>query len=167
MTDSEREVPGAWDRIREPAPDLEMAAVEVEPEPEPVGPSRASLVGGAWGDLVAILAVCTATFLALAILGYGTSAATLPWALALGIAWWSAAAVVLLVVRQGTPGMLLSGLAFEDSVPSGRVVWVVLAALLLCITLGAPALLGAHASPLRLAAGVDVIAAAGLNDPPA
>jgi len=63
--------------------------------------------------------------------------------------------------------MLLSGLAFEDSVPSGRVVWVVLAALLLCITLGAPALLGAHASPLRLAAGVDVIAAAGLDDPPA
>jgi len=26
MTDSEREVPGAWDRIREPTPDLEMAA---------------------------------------------------------------------------------------------------------------------------------------------
>jgi hypothetical protein len=167
MTGTDRDVPEAWDQLREPAPDLDMEPVEVEPGREPLEPSRVSLMGGAWGDLVAILAVCTSTFLALSILGYGADSATVPWALALGVAWWTAATAVLLVVRQGTPGMLLSGVVFEDTVPRSRVVWVVLAALALCITLGVPALLGAHASPLRLAAGVDVVSAAGLDDAPA
>ena len=167
MTGTGNEVPEAWDKIREPAPDLDMEPVEVEPRHVPPEPSRLSLVGGAWGDLVAILGVCTTTIITLAILGYGADLASLPWVLAVGVAWWIAATAVLLVVRQGTPGMLLSGVVFEDAVPRDRVAWVVLAALAVCITLGVPALLGAHASPLRLAAGVDVVSAAGLDDPPA
>lgn len=167
MTDTENEVPEAWDQIRQPAPDLEMDSVDEAPIRAPLEPSLSSLIGGAWGDLVSILAVCTASFLALAILGYGASAAVVPWALGLGVAWWCAAAAVLLVVRQGTPGMLLSGVVFEDAVPRDRVLWVVLAALALCVTLGIPSLLGAHASPLRLAAGIDIVSAVGSNDAPA
>jgi hypothetical protein len=167
MTGSRDEVPEAWDQIREPAPDLDMEPVEVEQGQMLVEPSRLSLMGGSWGDLVTILGVCTATIIALAILGYGADWACFPWVLALGVAWWIAATSVLLVVRQATPGMLLSGVVFEDSIPRDRVAWVVLAALTLCITLGVPALLGAHASPLRLAAGVDVVSTAALDDRPA
>ena len=163
MTGPDREVPDAWEQIREPTPDLEMNPVEVESRTPPLEPSRASLIGGTWGDLVAILAVCASTFLALTALGYDAGPAAFPWALALGLTWWTAAAMVLLVVRHGTPGMLLSGIVFENEVPRGRLVWVVLAALALCLTLGVTALLGARSSPLRLAAGVDIVSAASLG----
>lgn len=164
MTATEGDVPEAWDQIREPTPELEMEAVDVEPAPTTQRPSRLSLMGAAWGDLVTILCVCTGTFAALELLGYGAAWRAVPWALALGVAWWTTATVVLLVVRQGTPGMLLSGVVFEDSIPRDRVAWVVLTALVLCVTLGLPALLGSHAWPLRLAAGVEVAAAAGYDD---
>lgn len=163
MTGSEREVPDAWDRIREPAPDLDVESVDAAPHPAPLGPSRVSLIGIAWGDLLGILGVCTSACVALAVLGYGTSWTTLPWAAALGLVWWTTATAVLLLIRQGTPGMLLSGFVFEDTVPRSRVVWVVLGALAMCVTLGLPGLLGADASPLRLAAGTDVVSAVGLD----
>jgi hypothetical protein len=161
------DVTEAWDQIREPAPDLDMEPIEIDPARTPLEPSRLSLVGGAWGDLVTMLGVCTATFIALAMLGYDPHSAAFLWALALGVVWWSTAAAVLLVVRQGTPGMLLTGTVFEDAVPRERVGWVMLAALALCGTLGVPAILGAHASPLRLAAGVDLVVAASLDASPA
>lgn len=167
MTGTDPDVPETWDEIREPAPDLEMEPVEIEPSDAALEPSRLSLMGGAWGDLVTMLGVCTATFIALAVLGYGPDPAIVPWALALGVVWWTAASAVLLVIRQGTPGMLLTGVVFEDAVARDRVGLVLLAALMLCATLGVPSLLGVNASLLRVAGGVDLVSAASLDDRPA
>ncbi|MCK5375457.1 MAG: hypothetical protein KAJ97_00145, partial [Acidobacteria bacterium] len=59
-------------------------------------------------------------------------------------------------VRQGTPGMLLAGLSFEQPVRTGRVPWVLAAALFGVATLGLVGLVGARSSPLRLAAASDL-----------
>jgi hypothetical protein len=157
---SESDVPQDWDRIR----DLEPTA---EPEPqaaadfghEDLPPQLLLMFGSAWGDLLSVLAVCTSAYLVLALLGYGSDFATMPWALALGILWWAAAAAAMLVIRQGTPGMLLAGVAFDDQVPRDRLPWVIVAALVMGGTLGILTILGTRLSPLRLAAGVDVVPA--------
>ena len=160
----EGRVPRNWDQIREPDPDLDREPRQALPADEIQRPPPLSMAGGAWGDLVVALAVCTTAFVALAVLGYGAELALFPWALALAILWWAAAAAVLLVIRQGTPGMLMAGVVFEDPVPRHRVAWVILAAIFVAGFLGAPALLGARLSPLRLAAGIDVVPISELKD---
>jgi hypothetical protein len=150
------EVPPDWDQLHEQ---------EAEPgrEPSEVHPGRTGrppvigLVGAAWGDLVCVLAVAAAALLALAVLGEPAGRAALPWAVALGVAWWAAAAAALVVVRQATPGMLLAGIAFDRPVPRHRVPWVVGAGLLVWASFGIAALAGARGSPLRLAAAVEVV----------
>lgn len=159
------EVPQDWDQIREHTPGTEPEPPEAPTEEHGQTPPLITLLGGAWGDLVAVLAVCTAAFVALALLGYGAESGTIPWAMALGTLWWGAAAAALLVIRQGTPGMLMAGVVFENPVPRQRVGWVVLAAMVLGGTLGIPALLGARLSPLRLAAGVHIVPAPDNDDP--
>ena len=65
------EVPQDWDRIRE-------AKLSTEPEShapaefsdDDLPPQVLLMFGSAWGDLVSVLAVCTAALLALALLGY-------------------------------------------------------------------------------------------------
>jgi hypothetical protein len=159
------EVPPDWAQIREHTTATEPAPPQAPTFDRDRIPPFITLVGGAWGDLVAVLAVCTAAFMALATLGYDAASDTIPWALALGALWWAAAAAILLVIRQGTPGMLMAGMVFDEPIPRRRVGWVVLAALVLAGMLGLPALLGARLSPLRLAAGVHVVSAPDQQDP--
>jgi hypothetical protein len=92
----EGRVPRNWDQIRDPDPDFDREPHQALATDDVQRPPAFSIAGGAWGDLVAVLAVCTTAFVALAVLGYGTELALLPWALALGIVWWAAAAAVLL-----------------------------------------------------------------------
>jgi hypothetical protein len=160
MTDepADSQVPPDWDRLQDSRHDAVTATYEIDVEDELHTPPVVAMVGSAWGDLVTVLGVCTAALIALAMLGYRTEIATFPWALGLGVAWWGAAAAVLLVVRAGTPGMLMAGVAFASGVPRPRIPWVLITALVQLCTLGVPALLGATRSPLRLAAGVSVVA---------
>lgn len=91
-------------------------------------------------------------------LGQRPALAAFGWAALLALLWWFCAAAALVVIRQGTLGMLLAGIRFFEPVPPERVPWVLAAALFGVVTLGLPGLLGAHLSPLRAAAAVDIIA---------
>jgi hypothetical protein len=157
---TDTEIPGDWDRITESTDDPVAETIEHELESKQVPePAVVTLVGSAWGDLVAMLGVCTLALLGLALLGYRAELVMLPWTLALAVAWWAVAAAIMVLVRQGTPGMLMAGIAFDGAISRGRIPAVLLAACVLCCTLGALALLGAKRSPLRLAGGVDLVAA--------
>jgi hypothetical protein len=120
-------IPEDWDQLDE------TETAERQDEPVSEVPAAAStvtpllLLGSAWGDLVTVLAVCTASLIALALLGYPTALAAAPWGIGLGVAWWAAAAAVTVVVRNGTPGMLMAGVVFERPVARNRAPWVVLA----------------------------------------
>jgi len=155
-TDSE--VPRDWDRLEETGPEATRGPDQPHEDRTDQRLPLTTLVGGAWGDLVSVLAVCTATMITLTALGYRDSLTIVPWALALAVLWWGVAAAMLLVVRHGTPGMLLAGIAFEGPVPRTRIVWVLLTALVLACTFGLPACLGSNRSPLRLVAGVGLAA---------
>ncbi len=153
-----------WDRLRD-------ASTEIEEDPssrevdEPTGtPSVVVLLGGAWGDLVTVLGVCTASLLTLAVLGYGAGWAAVPWAIAVGVVWWTVSAAVMLVVRNGTPGMMMAGIAFESQVARTRAPWTVIAALVTWCMLGLPSVLGAERSLLRLVAGVGLVDRSSSND---
>jgi hypothetical protein len=149
MTD----IPDDWDQLQEATPRPPRGGSFPE---QPETPARITLVAAAWADLVAVLAVCTASLMALLTLGHRATLAALPWAVALAVAWWLAAAAVLVVVRRGTPGMLLAGVAFDRAVPTRRLPSVLAVALLLSATFGVPALVGAERSPLRAVSSADL-----------
>lgn len=153
------EVPKDWDRLEEVGPEATFGPHQPDDEPRDRRLPLLTLVGGAWGDLVSVLAVCTATMVTLAVLGYHDPLTTLPWAMALAVLWWGVAGAILLVVRHGTPGLLLVGVTFDGPIPRNRIPWVLLTAFVLSCMLGLPAFLGKTRSPLRVAAGVDLIAA--------
>ena len=145
-------IPGDWDQLREP---VEGDGRETSaPTESPGGVGLAALLGGAWGDLVTVLAVCTVALAALAMLGYGAPTRSVPWAVAVAVLWWLVSALVLVVVRHGTPGMLLVGVMFSEPVPRRRLGWLVLASLATWCTLGLPSLGGAERALIRWAAGV-------------
>jgi hypothetical protein len=114
-------------------------------------------MASAWADLVGILAVCTGALVAILILGERPALPAFAWAAALGVVWWGFASAVLVLIRQATPGMLLAGMSFSESVRPQRVVWVLLAALAGVATLGLAGILGGRAWAIRLAAAVDVV----------
>jgi hypothetical protein len=153
------EVPRDWDRLEEIGPEATLEPDQPDDNRPEDQLAVLTLVGGAWGDLVSVLAVCTATMVTLAGLGYHDLLTILPWAIALAVLWWGVAGAILLVVRHGTPGMLLAGVAFDGPIPRSRIPWVLLTAFVLSCTLGLPGCLGATRSPLRLTAGVDLIPA--------
>jgi hypothetical protein len=105
-----------------------------------------------------MLAVCTGALIAILILGERPTLPAFAWAAALAMVWWVFAASVLVVVRQGTPGMLLAGVNFSAPVLPRQVVSVLVVALAGVATLGLPGLLGARRSILGAAAGSDVVA---------
>jgi hypothetical protein len=150
-------IPGDWDRIRDPAEEYDPEVIEPEPEESRQAPVSA-LVGSALGDLVAVLGVCALALVVLALLGYRTQLVMLPWIAALAVAWWIAAAATTVLIRQATPGMLMAGVAFDGRISRGRIPSVLLTALGMGCSFGVPALLGAKHSPLRFAAGVDLVA---------
>jgi len=148
----QRGFPNNWDVLQEPAADDEPFD-DVTAAPNPTGPPPIlNILAASWADAVAPLGVCTAALLGLNATGHHPSLIAFPWAVALGVAWWAIATATLVVVRQGTPGMLLAGVVFGDSVAPGRVVPVIAAAAVSALLLGLPNLLGPHRSPLALAA---------------
>ena len=159
MTDSPEpgprlEFPANWDVLR----DGDEAPSEAGPPDNgsPTAPPPIlALLAASWGDAVAALAVCTTALASLAADGPAVDPAALPWAAALGVVWWFAAAA-LVVVRQGTPGMLLAGIAFPERVSPARLAGVLAAALLHAALLGLPSLLGPRRSPVAVAAGCPI-----------
>jgi hypothetical protein len=143
--------PSNWDRLRERTP--EQPEETGAGDHDPSSPPTLSMVAAAWAELAAVLGVCTAALLTLLAQDHTVSLPCLPWALAVALGWWCAAAAVLVIVRRGTPGMLMAGVVFEDQIPPLRLPTVLATALLLGCTLGLPAVLGADRSLLRLAAG--------------
>lgn len=132
--------PANWDQLLEEN--------EGEPDPGPPGdpddarPSLVTLLAASWAELVVVLVPCAAALAVVRVLGYRTGSPALPWAALLACAWWLTAATVLLVVRRGTPGMLLAGLTFADGVPGIRVPLLLVSVLVLAASAGLLALLG-------------------------
>lgn len=146
-------MPRDWDELMdrgaEIGPAQQPAGVEGPPDPRTL-----TLMAAAWADLVGILAVCTGALVAILMLGERPALPAFAWAVVLGVLWWAFAAAILVVVRQGTPGMLLAGVSFAEPVEPRRVGWVVAAALVGVVTLGA---IGGNAPILRTAAGSEVV----------
>jgi hypothetical protein len=156
MTPPPDDIPHDWDSLADRDGGLETT--ETPPAPDDPEPPVLTLMAVSWADLVGMLAVCTGGLLAVLALGQRPALAAFTWAAALALLWWVCAAAALVVVRQGTPGMLLAGVRFGEPVPTARVPRVLAAALLGVCTLGLPGLLGGHLSPLRLAAAIDLVA---------
>jgi len=152
-------VPDGWDQLQQDPHDEKASSIPAADPQQPPTPSVLMLFGSAWGDLVTVLAVCTAGLTVLRLLGYGSGWRAVPWAVGVGVVWWVVSASVLLVIRNGTPGMLMAGVVFASRVPGERGIWTLLAALATWLTLGLPSLLGAGLAPIRIAAGVGLICA--------
>jgi hypothetical protein len=150
------DIPHDWDSLTDR--DVGLETNDNPPSPDDTEPPVLTLMAASWADLVGMLAVCTGGLLAVLALGQRPALAAFGWAAVLALVWWVCAAAALVVVRQGTPGMLLAGVRFGETVPTGRVPRVLAAALLGVLTLGLPGLLGSHLSPLRVAAAVDLVA---------
>lgn len=156
MNPESPEIPPDWDSLgdRESEPRLE----EPFPEPDDGEPQVLTLMAVSWADLVGMLAVCTGALLAILALGQRPGLAAFGWAAVLALVWWACAAAALIVVRQGTPGMLLAGVRFFTPVEPDRVPRVLAAAVFGVLTFGLPGLLGHSLSPLKLAAASDIVA---------
>ena len=150
------EIPRDWDSLTDRAGGLPVngnPGLHDDPEPPAL-----MLMAASWADLVGMLAVCAGGLIAVMVLGQRPALAAFGWAAVLAVLWWACAAAVLVVVRQGTLGMLLAGVRFFEPVLPGRVPRVLAAALFGVLTLGLPGLLGARWSPLRAAAAVEIVA---------
>lgn len=154
MTRTDGDMPGDWDALAERG---EGGAAPPEPSPgqDPTPPALA-LMASSWADLVVMLAVCTGSLIAVLALGQRPALPAFGWAAGLAILWWAFAAAALVVVRQGTPGMLLAGVRFREPVAASRLPYVLLAALFGVVTLGSIGALGARISPLAAAAATEL-----------
>jgi hypothetical protein len=157
MSPDLEDIPPDWDSLKDRSTESEEKPV-VLPEAiaEDHAPPVISLMAASWADLVGMLAVCTAALIAVLALGEPPALSVFPWAAALALAWWAFAASVLVLVRQGTPGMLLAGVVFEEPVPAPRVPGVLAAAVFGVATFGLVGLLGPRSSLLRLAAATEL-----------
>lgn len=148
------EIPMNWDVLHEPAEDDGEPIPEFASSPDSESaPPIINVLASSWADAVAVLAVCTAALVGLNAVGNQITLGAFPWAMVLGFSWWVFAAAALVTIRQGTPGMLLAGIHFSALVPPRRVALVLVAAIVSAVMAGLPGLLGAHRSPLALAAG--------------
>lgn len=149
-------IPTDWDALVDRSSDLPTPQSDESGSPASP-PSVLTLMAASWADLVGMLAVCTAALAAILAIGERPALPAFAWAVALAVVWWLFAATVLVVVRQGTPGMLLAGVNFSDPVAPKRVGWVLAAALAGVVTLGLSGVLGGENSILRLAAASNVV----------
>lgn len=156
MTSGSEGIPPDWDSLADRS-DEPLLTEEVSTFNDHEPPAL-TLMAASWADLVGMLAVCTGCLITLMVLGQRPALAAFSWAAALSLLWWICAAAVLVVVRQGTPGMLLAGVRFDDPVGTRRVLRVLAAALFGVVTLGLPGLLGSQHSPLRIAAASELVA---------
>lgn len=161
----QRGFPNNWDVLHDST--LEDEPLEDEPLEDPAAtpdvsgsPPLINLLASSWADAVAVLGVCTAALVGLNAAGHGGLLIAFPWAVVLGVVWWAVAAAALVGIRQGTPGMLLAGVVFNDRVAPGRVAVVIAAAAVSALLLGLPGLLGPRRSPLAVAAASELGSAA-------
>jgi hypothetical protein len=153
-------VPDDWDHLGEPFENQEPPpGLDPPPPADEESDSVIPSIASAWGDLASMLGLCAAALIALKVAGHGAPFAAAPWAAAVALLWWLVAATVLVMVRRGTPGMLMAGLMYEDAVPPARIPWVALTALLLAASLGIPSAIGRPGWALRAAAGTPVTVA--------
>lgn len=157
MTPGHDEIPGDWDTLSDRGGVEAGLPASPEPAPAELAPPVVLLLAAAWADLVTMLAVCTGALVAVMVTGQRPALPAFAWAAALAVLWWAVASVLLVAVRQGTPGMLLAAVRFAGAVPPGRVPGVVAAALLGSLSLGATGLLGARLSPLQAAAATPLV----------
>ena len=148
----QRQFPKNWDVLRDTDLDDEITEVLSPASDSASLPPTINVLASSWADAVAVLGVCTAALVGLTALGHHGTLAALPWAAVLGVAWWTAAAAILVVIRQGTPGMLLAGIVFTDRVAPRRLPVVIGAAAFSALLAGLPGLFGARRSPLAFAA---------------
>lgn len=158
MTTDGNEIPNDWDALVDRRAELQTEGASPAPaeDAEP-GPPVITLMAISWADLVAMLAVCTGALTAILLLGERPALPAFAWSAGLALAWWLFAASVLVVVRQGTPGMLMAGVNFDHTVAPRRVLGVLAAALFGVLTLGTTGFLGGHRSLLRVAAAADLV----------
>lgn len=116
-----------------------------------------TVMAASWADLVGMLAVCTGGLTAVLLLGRQPNLAAFGWAAGLAVLWWLAAAAASVVVRQGTPGMLLAGVHFAEPVDRTRLVWVLAAGLFGAVSLGLVGLAGHRSSLLAAAAASQLV----------
>ena len=152
----QRPFPKNWDVLRDS--DLDDEIMDV---PSPVSdsaslPPTINVLASSWADAVVVLGICTAALVGLAALGHHGSLTALPWAIVLGVVWWTVAAAILVVIRQGTPGMLLAGIQFAGRVAPRRLPVVIGAAALSALLAGLPGLFGARRSLLAFAAASEL-----------
>lgn len=148
--------PTNWDVLHESTLEDEAPVDDSVISDSTDSPPTINLLASSWADAVASLGVCTAALFGLNAAGHHGSLTAFPWAAALGVAWWTIAAVALVVIRQGTPGMLLAGIVFSDRVAPRRVAMVIVAAAVSALLLGLPGLLGSRRSPLAFAAASEL-----------
>lgn len=148
----QRQFPKNWDILHDSDPADEVVDQPVPVLGSPRVPPTINVLAASWADAVAVLGVCTAALVGLTGLGHHGSLTALPWAAGLGVVWWTAAAACLVVIRQGTPGMLLAGLVFADRVPPRRLALVIGAAAFSGLLIGLPGIFGARRSVLAIAA---------------
>lgn len=148
----ENEIPRNWDILQDSPPEGELSEEPSASIDSSKTPPTINLLASSWADAVVSLGVCTAALFGLSAAGHQPTLTALPWAMALGFAWWLAAAASLVMIRQATPGMLLAGVVFSDGVPPARLVAVITAAAVSALLLGLPNLLGPRRAPLALAA---------------
>ncbi len=152
------EIPGDWDTLREREPGDPETVSPGAPESHDDQPPVMTLMAASWADLVGMLAVCTAALVAVMALGNRPALPVFGWAATLAVIWWLLSASALVLVRQGTPGMLMAGVHFKDTVDPPRIGWVVAAALAGALTLGLLGLLGSRRSILCMAASSELTA---------
>ena len=158
MSPDHDDIPGDWDTLADRTGPRDETGLAPSPQPDrDYDPALVTLMAISWADLVSMLAVCTCALVAILALGERPTFSAFPWAAVFSALWWFFAAAVLVVVRQGTPGMLLAGVNFDATVSPDRVPWVLAAALVGVATLGLPGVLGSRRSILALAARSNVV----------
>lgn len=153
-------IPVDWDVLRDAVTDGgAVASADEAPVAHPAPIPALNIVAASWADAVTAVAVCIVALVALDTAGHPVGVAVLGWAAALGATWWLAASTILVIVRQGTPGMLLAGIHFSTRVAAVRLPVVIVAAAASAALGGLPGALGARRSPLAVAAGSALVTA--------
>jgi hypothetical protein len=148
--------PHNWDELHETEDPLNLSSGSIHAADPKNEPLVLTLFAATWADIVAIVAVSTTALLVLGLIGHQTTIKAFPWAIGLAFMWWILAATATIIVRRGTPGMLAAGVILSAPIQPKRVPLVLLSALLLCLSFGLLAFLGAGRSPLSYVSGVSL-----------
>ncbi len=120
--------------------------------------SALARMAAGWADLVIVGLVTTAILSGVLVAGYSLRVTALPWAMGVALLWWTLCSVVCVRIRRGSPGMLIAGIVFSNEVAGYRIAWTVIAAAIVALFLGVPALWGGPTRSLySVASGSPII----------